>query len=144
MPWSGWMVIGAVLLAAELFFVEADFYIVFLGLSALLVGLTGLIVPSLAMWVQWLLFAAIALVSMTFFRRRVYEMVRGRRPDMQHDLIGQELRMTENLLPGETCRVEHHGSTWTVRNLGPAQIGAGGKARITGVDGVVLGVQRVD
>lgn len=144
MPWSGWMVIGAVLLGAELFFVEADFYMVFLGLSAVIVGLTGLVVPSLAIWVQWLLFAVMALFSMTFFRRRVYEMVRGRRPDMQHDLIGQVLRITVALAPGESCRVEHHGSTWTVRNDGQVPVEAGGKARVTVVDGVVLGAQRVD
>ena len=143
MPWWSWMVIGAVLLGAELFFIEADFYLVFLGLSAFLVGLAGLIVPSLAIWLQWLLFAILALVSMTIFRRRVYAMIRGSRPDMQDDLIGQVVRISESLAPDETCRVEHHGSTWTARNVGQAIIESGSKARVIGVDGVLLKVERV-
>ena len=38
MPWWGWILVGTLLLAAELFVVQADFYLVFLGFSALVVG----------------------------------------------------------------------------------------------------------
>ena len=41
MPWWGWVVVGAALLGAEIV-VPTDFYLVFLGLSALAVGLVGL------------------------------------------------------------------------------------------------------
>ena len=40
MPWWGWVVVGAALLGAEIV-VPTDFYLVFLGLSALAVGLVG-------------------------------------------------------------------------------------------------------
>jgi hypothetical protein len=137
------MVIGAVLLGAELFVVEADFFLVFLGVSAVLTGLTALAMPSLPWWAQWLLFAAVALISMVFFRKRVYMLVRGGGRELEHDLLGQVFRMPERVSPGETCRVEHQGSTWTVRNEGPVAIEAGGKARVTAVHGVVLGVCEV-
>ena len=39
MTWWGWMVLGAVLFGAELFAVDAQFFLVFLGLSAAIVGL---------------------------------------------------------------------------------------------------------
>ena len=42
MTWWGWLIIGAILLGAELLAVDAQFYLVFLGLSAALVGLAGM------------------------------------------------------------------------------------------------------
>ena len=42
MPWWGWFVLAAALLAVELFVIDAQFYLVFLGVSAALVGLLGL------------------------------------------------------------------------------------------------------
>ncbi|HJY36904.1 MAG TPA: hypothetical protein VJ299_05540, partial [Steroidobacteraceae bacterium] len=42
MPWWGWLVLAAALLSIELFVIDAQFYLVFLGVSAALVGLFGL------------------------------------------------------------------------------------------------------
>ena len=42
MTWWSWLILGAVLLGAELFAVDAQFYLVFLGVSAAIVGLAGL------------------------------------------------------------------------------------------------------
>ena len=39
MPWWGWIALGTLLLSAELAFVGAEFYLGFLGISALLVGM---------------------------------------------------------------------------------------------------------
>lgn len=76
MPWWGWIVVGAILLGSELFFIEAEFFLVFIGLSAAATGLAVLGFPGLAPWLQWLLFAALALGSMALFRRRVYQKLR--------------------------------------------------------------------
>ena len=72
MPWWGWMGIGMLLLAAELFIIEADFYLVFLGVAAALTGLLGLAVPGMPPWLQWLAFAVLSLVLMVliYFIRR--------------------------------------------------------------------------
>ena len=43
MTWWSWMVLGALLLGAELFAIDAQFYLVFLGVSAILVGLASLL-----------------------------------------------------------------------------------------------------
>ena len=44
MQWWTWMILGILLLATELFAIDAQFYLVFLGAGALVVsaGLTGL------------------------------------------------------------------------------------------------------
>ena len=72
MTWWGWIIAGAILLGAELAFVNAQFYLVFLGSAAILTGLATLLLP-LAAWLQWALFAVLAIVSMVTFRSRVYQ-----------------------------------------------------------------------
>jgi membrane protein implicated in regulation of membrane protease activity len=71
MTWWGWMVIGALLLAAELFAVDAQFYLIFIGIGAVVVGLFGLLGIDLPMWAQWLLFAVISLTAMFTIRRQL-------------------------------------------------------------------------
>jgi membrane protein implicated in regulation of membrane protease activity len=39
MEWWGWMILGAMLLGAELTFLDAAFYLVFLGIAAAITGL---------------------------------------------------------------------------------------------------------
>ena len=56
MPWWGWIFVGATLLAAEVA-LSTDFYLVFFGAGALVLGVLGLVGLSLPVWAQWLLFA---------------------------------------------------------------------------------------
>ena len=71
MTWWGWIIAGAILLGAELAFVSAQFYLMFIGIAAILVGLAALVLP-LPEWLEWALFAVLALVSMVTFRSRIY------------------------------------------------------------------------
>mgnify|MGYP001239058383 CR=1 FL=1 len=141
MVWWGWMVIGMLLLGAELFIIEADFFLVFLGAAAILTGLLGLAVPAVPEWGQWLVFAALALISMLFFRKRVYRLLRREVPDMANDMLLEQLQLPVGLPIDGTCRVELRGSTWTARNVGTEAIPPGVKVRIVGVDGITLRVE---
>ena len=141
MVWWGWMVIGVLLLGAELFIIEADFFLVFLGAAAILTGLLSLAVPAVPEWGQWLIFAGLALVSMVFFRKRVYRLLRREVPDMADDMLREELHLQVGLPIDGTCRVELRGSTWTARNVGPDPIPPGAKVRVVGVDGITLRVE---
>ena len=68
MQWWAWITVGAILLGSELTFVNAQFYLVFIGGAALTVGLLDLAGISAADWMQWLLFALLAAVSLIGFR----------------------------------------------------------------------------
>ena len=141
MSWWGWMVVGMLLLAAELFIVEADFFLVFLGAAAFITGLLGIAMPELPAWVQWLAFATLALVSMILFRKKVYRLLRRDVPDMPNDMLREHLQLPVGLPVDGSCRVELRGSTWTVRNVGTEAIPPGVNVRIVGVDGVTLRVE---
>ncbi|MDP2326355.1 MAG: NfeD family protein [Gammaproteobacteria bacterium] len=141
MAWWSWMVIGMVLLAAELFIVEADFFLVFLGAAAIITGLIGVAVPELPQSMQWLIFAVLALTSMILFRKRVYKLLRRDVPDMANDMLSERLTLPVGLPVDGSCRVELRGSTWTARNVGTEAIPPGVNVRIVGVEGVTLRVE---
>jgi inner membrane protein len=142
MPWWGWLVIGALLLGVEMFVLDAQFYLVFLGVSAAIVGLLGLAGVAMPEWAEWLTFAALSLITMVAFRKRVYELVRGRTGVVEERLtLGDRVVIPARLEPGQSCRVEYRGSSWTARNVDDVGIDAGIEAVIARVDGLTLHVR---
>jgi membrane protein implicated in regulation of membrane protease activity len=141
MPWWGWMGVGMLLLAAELFVIEADFYLVFLGVAAALTGLLGWAAPGIPAWGQWLAFAVLAVVLMVLFRKRVYRRLRPPVADLPNDMLREQVQLPSGLPVQGSCRVELRGSTWTARNVGAAPIAPGGTARVVSVDGITLNVE---
>ena len=141
MPWWGWLIVGIVLFSAELFLVDAEFYLVFIGLSAVIVGLTSLLGLALPAWGEWMLFAALALVSMVMFRRRLYRILRPIAEGFEQKLSGETLEvLREPLAPGKSCRAEFRGTTWTIQNDSDTTIEVGEIAMIERVDGLTLHV----
>lgn len=141
MTWWGWIVAGAVLLGAELAFVDAQFYLVFVGSAALVVGILTIAVPSLAPWVQWALFALLGVVSLVAFRSRIYRLLRGHPPEVRTGPGGGVVTVPVALAPGETCQVEFRGSHWTVRNDGTVTIPADAHAHIIRLHDLTLSVR---
>ncbi len=141
MEWWAWIAVGAILLGSELAFVNAQFYLVFIGSAALIVGFLDLVGALHAVWLQWSIFAILATVSMVGFRRRIYERMRRNLPAIKGGAKGETVILPEALPPGETCRLEFRGSSWSAINAGPSVIAAGGRARIERVDGLTLVVE---
>ena len=138
MDWWAWIAVGAILLGSELAFVDAQFYLVFVGASAFVVGMLQVTGLGLPLWLQWLIFAALAATSMLTFRRRIYESMRRKLPAMKGGPAGEIVTLPMELPPGETCRLEYRGCSWSAINGGKTAIAAGAKARIERVDGLTL------
>jgi membrane protein implicated in regulation of membrane protease activity len=135
------MVLGAVLLGAELFAVDAQFYLVFLGVSAALVGLAGLFGIVTPEWAQWLSFAILSLFFFLTFRRTLYTKIRGGGGEYPESIAGESVTVAEELAVGADARTEYRGTVWTVRNVGAATIAAGSRATVVQVDGLTLNVK---
>jgi membrane protein implicated in regulation of membrane protease activity len=139
MPWWGWIAVGAILLVAEMTFVDLEFYLVLLGASALIVGLLELSGLGLVAWQQWVVFAGLAIGSLVFFRRRVYSMLR---PPAEREIAegveGDLATAIDEIAPGARGAVTMRGTTWTARNLGNAPIPAGTRCRVTRAHGLEL------
>jgi membrane protein implicated in regulation of membrane protease activity len=138
MTWWTWMILGAILLGAELLAIDAQFYLVFIGISAALVGLAGLLGIAMPEWAQWVTFGGLALVFMFTFRRALYEKVHGESPGFNDTMEGELVKMDINIAPGDDMRVKHRGSEWKALNVGDAEIVEGSRAKIVAVKGLTL------
>ena len=87
MLWWQWIILGLVLLGAEMM-VDAEFYLVFLGVSAIGVGLLGLVWIDSPLWAEWVLFSVLSVASLLLFRSKVYSRLRPNPPDYEENLIG--------------------------------------------------------
>jgi len=134
------MIGGVILLGAELTFIDAQFYLVFVGSAAIIVGL---IVATVAVenWAQWALFALLSIGSMALFRGRIYRRLRGHPPEVHTGPGGGVLTLPMALTPGESCQAEHAGSFWTVQNDSAVPLLSGARVRIVRVQGLTLLVQ---
>jgi membrane protein implicated in regulation of membrane protease activity len=138
MPWWGWVLVGSLLLAGELFVVEADFYLVFLGFAAVAVGFLDLLGLGGPMWLEWLMYAVIALGSTILFRQRVYQKLRPPGGPVSDSVIGERAVARGAIAPGAHGVALLRGAVWLARNAGTAPIAPGARARVEGVDGLVL------
>mgnify|MGYP001825872342 CR=1 FL=1 len=143
MPWWGWIALGTLLLGAEMAVIDAEFYLVFIGVSALLVGLADLAGLTVPAWGEFLIFAALAGASMVFFRRQVYARVKGHAKDIETIPLGERLPIEIDIPAGGRGRVNYRGTTWNVINVGSNAIAAGTEASIQQIDGTVLKISNI-
>jgi len=141
MTWWSWMILGAVLLGAELFAVDAQFYLVFLGVSAAIVGLATLFGITLPEWGQWLAFAIISLIFFFTFRAALYNKLRSGGQGFKDSIQSASIAVADDLEPGATGRAEYRGSKWTIRNVGDVAISGGSRAKVVEVDGLTLKIE---
>ncbi len=140
MTWWTWIIAGVALLGLELLVIDAQFFLVFIGLAAIVVGVAALAGLSGPEWVQWLLFGVLALIFTFGFRARIYRKLRGNVPGYGDGLSGHTVVVPDGLAPGVEGRIEFRGSTWRVLNVGSEPIAAGGQARIVSTEGLALRV----
>jgi membrane protein implicated in regulation of membrane protease activity len=136
MVWWLWLVLGLVLTALELM-AAGGFYLIFFGLSALLIGTLELAGLSAELWQQWLLFTALALGLLLLFRN---PMLRVLRPtDARVDNVVGEIAVPLADIPaGEVGRAELRGTSWSARNVHTGTITRGQRCRVTRIDGLML------
>lgn len=143
MAWWIWIILGALLLAAEVV-VTADFYLVFFGLAALVLGLAGVFGVPLPAWVQFLLFAALAVSGLVLYRGRLKRRLQTADREMGPELVGERGTARDAIAPGGRGRVELRGSAWDAHNDGAVAIAAGARCVVSGVEGLTLRVRAAD
>jgi membrane protein implicated in regulation of membrane protease activity len=145
MPWWGWITIGALFLAAEMTIVDLEFYLVFLGASAFVVGLIGLAGPADAYWpywFQWIVFAILTIASLVIFRKRFYSKLHPTADAVISDGVdGALATATDAITAGARGSVMLRGATWMARNSGSETISSGASCRVLRSEGLVLEVR---
>jgi inner membrane protein len=139
MIWWYWMLVGLVLLGAEMI-TPGGFYILFFGLAALVVGgLAGLGLIE-AEWLQWLLFSGLAVLSLLVFRGPLLAWIKAQEVETPAvDSMGGETAIpVEDLAPGGIGKAELRGTIWTAHNAGPALLKKNQRCKVERVEGLTL------
>ena len=139
MPWWVWAMGGLLLLGAELL-VPADFYLLFLGVAAVGVGLVTALGLTSSFDGQLFAFSLFAVASLLGLRVPIVRRLR-RRADGQRGvepLIGEPAILTEPLPADGTARAELRGTTWTARNASGRALPVGTRCRVARADGLTL------
>ncbi len=142
MIWWYWMILGLALLGAEMT-TPGGFYILFFGLSALMVGtLAGLDLVR-EDWLQWLLFSAIAVGSLLVFRGPLLAKLGETRKGLTDvdSMVGELAVPLETIAAGATGKAELRGTTWTAKNVGVSPLTKGQRGKVARVEGLTLWIE---
>jgi membrane protein implicated in regulation of membrane protease activity len=140
MPWWLWILLGLVLLGLEL--MVGTFYLVFLGVAAIVVGLVAAFGLDGPLWLELLLFVLLAGGLVLLARRPLLGRFRIHSDTRDADsLVGEAAVASTPIAPGDLGKVEMRGSFWNARNLGPEPLAIGQRCRVEEVQGLVLSVR---
>ena len=140
MPWWAWILSGLVLLGLEL--VLGSFYLVFIGIAAIAVGLIAMFGTTGPLWLEWLLFIVFSAGLVFLLRRPLLGSFKIRSDSRDIDtLVGVAAVAVEAIPPGGIGKVEMRGSIWTAHNAGTAGILPGQRCLVEQVHGLSLWVR---
>ena len=141
MPWWAWFVLGAALLAAEVV-LSTDFYLVFFGAAALIVG--GLVVAGVSVppWAEWAAFGALAVGFLLLYRERLRVWLTRPHKTLNREIAGKTAVAVDAIAAGAMGSVELRGTRWKAHNESAEAIGAGESCRVDRIDGVTLHVRK--
>lgn len=137
-----WLAFGLILLAAELLGTAG--YFLWLGLSALLVGVLLTVMP-IGWQLQWLAFASFSLVTTWLWWRRQFN--QDKKQDAERDLnqkdkqlIGRVIQIPEDTPAGE-FQISLGDTRWTARC--EQDLEQGSRVSVIAVDGIILIVRPI-
>lgn len=132
-----WLSLGLALLAVEIF--GAAGYFLWLGISALIVGVVLSLIP-MSWQLQWVSFTCFSLLTTWLWWRRQFKADKENDDSRdlnqkQKQLIGQRIRLEEDFLAGRG-RIKVGDTTWTAE--ADHDITAGELVEVTNVSGIIL------
>lgn len=136
MEWWVWVILGFVLLAAEM--VTAGLFLMFFGIGGIVVGALVRFHVIEAAWMQWLAFSVVSLGSMALLRKPLQHRLKINVRKDQDTMLGERAVATEEIAPGATGQAELRGSTWQARNVGDAPVKSGQGCKVEKVEGITL------
>lgn len=137
MTWWLWIVLGAALLVVEVT-VDAAFWLLFIGLSAVIVGFGGFFGLTGGPVAQWLVFAGLSLVLLYFVRGRLRAFVMQRKGGSVEAVVGEEATAVSAIPSGAVGKAMLRGAEWDARNVGSSDIDHGERVRVARVNQLVL------
>jgi len=142
MAWWAWIVLGIAFFGLEVF-LATDFYLVFLAIAALVVGLLLLFGVSLVSWMQWLLFSVVAVTALVIYRQFFKRLLSKPDHEVEPGVVGERASVVAEITAGQRGKVELRGSVWQAENIGAADLAAGQSCEVVEVEGILLRVRKL-
>jgi membrane protein implicated in regulation of membrane protease activity len=141
LSWWAWLLLGLVLFSLEAT-TGGSLYLLFFGVGAVLIGLLDLIGLHLNFVMQGLVFVAISVLSMLFFRKPLLARFHRHMPKGKVDnLVGEVAKALQEIDVDSIGTAELRGACWTARNIGDAPIAESARCRVERVEGLTLQVR---
>jgi inner membrane protein len=138
MEWWHWLVIGLILVALEMA-ASGGFYVIFFGVAALAIAALHVLDWAGPMWVQLVLFSAISILSLLFFRGPLLRWMKLDQPGKDIDtLVGDIAVPLEDIPSGAVGKAELRGTVWTARNQYAATLARGQRCKVVDVDRLMI------
>lgn len=136
-----WWVLAVLLIILEV--ISPAIFFLWMGISAAVVGLLVLLVPSMAWELQVVLFAAFSVASVILWRRYLTKHpIESDQPQLNRrgeQYIGRTFTLDEPIVNGQG-KIKVDDSIWKITGEDCPQ---GAKVQVNGVDGVVLKVNAI-
>jgi hypothetical protein len=127
MLWWHWLLLGVVLIALEMA-ASGGFYIIFFGVAAVVIALLELAGLGAPLWLQLLMFSALSIASLLFFRNPIMRELNLGGGAADIDTLATETgSVIEAMAPGANGRVEVRGTSWSARNVGATPLSSGAR-----------------
>lgn len=138
-----WIAFGLLLLSGELLGTAG--YFLWLGISAVLVGIIFSVIP-MSWQLQWISFASFSLVTTWGWWRYQYKKdVKSENESTlnqrEKQLIGKTVRLDEDIKQG-SCRIRLGDTTWSAR--ADQDISAGTLVKVIDVEGIIVTIEPVE
>jgi inner membrane protein len=140
MEWWTWILLGLVLLLAEVV-TAGGFYILFFGVGAVIVGLLSSLDLAGPLWLQIVLFPALSVLSLWLFRERLLHLTQSSSRHDVDSLIGESAVAVDGIDVNAIGKAEMHGTSWNARNVGDKPLAPGERCRVDRVDGLTIFVR---
>src|ERR1044072_4558354 len=140
MDWWIWILLGLVLLLAELV-TPGGFYILFFGLGGIAVGLLSAFEAAGPIWFQIVLFSIISVFSLWFFREKLLELTRGPSMDRVDTYIGETAVVLDDISVNGIGKAEMRGTPWNTRNVSRRPPARGERCKVERVKGLTIFVR---
>jgi membrane protein implicated in regulation of membrane protease activity len=140
MEWWTWILLGLVLLLAEVI-TPGGFYIIFFGVGAIVVGVLAGMNAAGPIWFQFILFSLISILALWLFRDKLLRLTQAIPPQNVDSFIGESCVAAEDIAVNAFGKAELRGASWTARNVGARPLARGERCTVERVEGLTIFVR---
>jgi inner membrane protein len=140
MDWWIWLLLGLLLLLAELL-TPGGFYIIFFGIGAIVVGILAGFQFAGPPWFQYILFSLVSVTALWLFREKLLQLTRAAPSESVDNLVGETAVSLDDIPVNGIGKAEMRGTSWNARNIGDQPLARGQRTRVERIEGLTIFVR---